>query len=674
MTGDSAETGGRALRGAGAGAAGRIGDEPLAGGLFEEPLYVQVYRPTEFDTAMDVPRLALDASRDCVHGWDITNPSLLVRNHSVLALFRASCIELRSRRKHRWYSKLILGTAPAASLRAGNASWEWSKFHEVSDPRFNAQDPLVQECLLAGKDFSAGPEDPKLVLLGGKTYVVVTALDTLRTESVSLTEDDRPGCEESGLHGFLPHLFEVTSLEPFTYGRGVKLVFDGMGDVEKNWNFFSYRPPCHDHDAEHKLMAVYKVHPHTIVQVDVQTGEVRTAHVDESPLVAQLAQSVALDAGSFHGGSGTARITEKAVAGRIVWELHPGHCMAADANASGSAVRMVPCRPNDATALWMAARRFSRGLLRLEANPSLCLDSVNRSLLVSKCMPSRPEQIFEVAPSGDFGMLTDGSSGCVRGSAEATDAGGLSMSWCGGGEVVTESSRMARSFQFTGRQKRDYHLGVFHARPLGKHHLPYRNWPYRFSTEPPFEILEIGSEITPYLLTTPNPSYGVPVQFVTSIVYDRVVSQDLGNIIVGYGSGDTSARTFRMSLGEFESTFFGKNNASSAPDVFNGAAADIQLERRRALQTRSESSRLRTGPLVLPDSDAVNDLSRMNAIALGDDESLSSYLAGLGAETDAVTGAESEAPVWPAPLVSNRWRSKLGDADDADDVADPLAG
>merc|ERR1712232_1117631 len=91
-----------------------------------------------------------------------------------------------------------------------------------------------------------------------------------------------------------------------------------------------------------------------------------------------------------------------------------------------------------------------------------------------------------------------------------------------------------------------YNLGIFHH---GSPYEEYTNWPYKFEADPPFRILEVGEKLP--LKSAPNPLYRhMFVQFVSSI------SVHEGDVIIGYGVGDTHSHIFRMPLLAFEKLFF----------------------------------------------------------------------------------------------------------------------
>lgn len=620
-----------------------------------DPLYQRLYKPTCYDTMLQTPRLILDRSRKCLHGWDITNPALHFRNGSLLALFRASCIEADFGSHRRWYSKLIFGRANVSSIREELSEWEWSEFGEAGDPRFSANDTLKQECLLAHRDFSTGPEDPKMVTINGKVYVIITGLDTLPTGALPATEDERPGCLD---HGFLMHAYELESPQVFGYGRGVKLVKKGMGMIEKNWDFFSHPRE----EGGQDLMAVYRMQPRTIVKANLLTGEVTHEHTRYSSLVGKLAKAISMDTTAFHGGAGVAKVAHKHAAGRIAWRHIRGYCLKAVENVTGSPVVIGPCTVNNSKEFWHVVT--NPGVIASDANPELCLDSTGGNLSLESCHGHHPGLQFTTPSLGVFGSLADGNGSCVRADAEDGKEGTLTLVPCELGDDLQESKQRQQEFRFFGRLRRDYYLSVMHVTSLGAS-LPYRNWPYRFSVHPPFEILEIGGELTPYLLSSLNPSYGTPVTFVTSVLHDHVLDEGINNIVLGYGSGDSTSRIFRMPLDVFEKKFFGASNASFKPDALGGAAAAIQRRRLNMVHGHkaSPNRRLRSRSSEIGGDIEFKQMLQAR-MASAEEAELAS---GLGNHEDVMGGgSRADSLFWPEAPISNRWR-KSPDESDGDD-------
>lgn len=147
-----------------------------------------------------------------------------------------------------------------------------------------------------------------------------------------------------------------------------------------------------------------------------------------------------------------------------------------------------------------------------------------------------PHRIVSVdLKSGDVAFAHETPSPAV---GNLADQIGAQTSWFHGGAGVAQVKH--------GDQ--EYFLSIMHASSPPGEEVPYRNWPYKFSAKPPFEILEVGSMLP--LTLGRNPAYGDAVAFVTSVIFDD------GHVFIGYGSGDTSSRTFRLSLEEFEKRYF----------------------------------------------------------------------------------------------------------------------
>jgi len=94
----------------------------------------------------------------------------------------------------------------------------------------------------------------------------------------------------------------------------------------------------------------------------------------------------------------------------------------------------------------------------------------------------------------------------------------------------------------------EYYLSVAHLIVHVNGRKQYLNFPYRFRAESPFDITHVGKKLN--LVMSENPAYGEVIAFVTTCEYDQ------GDILIGYGSGDTSSRTLRVSIDAFNSQYF----------------------------------------------------------------------------------------------------------------------
>lgn len=118
----------------------------------------------------------------------------------------------------------------------------------------------------------------------------------------------------------------------------------------------------------------------------------------------------------------------------------------------------------------------------------------------------------------------------------------------------------------------EYFVSVVHviARRQGGY-KEYWNFPYKFQAHEPYKIFHVGKKLT--LKTSRNPAYNESwVAFVTTVLYDQ------GDVFIGYGSGDRSSRTLRMSLLEFDRKYFPSSLVEGEEDVAERLDADVELE------------------------------------------------------------------------------------------------
>jgi len=168
----------------------------------------------------------------------------------------------------------------------------------------------------------------------------------------------------------------------------------------------------------------------------------------------------------------------------------------------------------------------------------------------------------------------------------------------------SESESLRKLAHQLGVEPHDFHggAGVAHAWYNGQHFLSvlhaavhhkdgskeYWNFPYKFAHKHPYEILHIGKRLP--LKLKRNPAYGEMVAFVTTVMVDN------NDVFIGYGSGDRSSRTFRMSQREFETKFFSHTSLDQiegdlAEDV---DAADLGLLARPSRFNSSSAISIRT--------------------------------------------------------------------------------
>lgn len=254
------------------------------------------------DVLVEFPDLGLPTSigdKQCVGDkWGMTNPSFVVSGDNVKMAVRASCVTPGGETGYGaiWHSKLIIGEVAFKEFHGTSGAWSFSSLRVAQDPRFHVTSHARTECLLYDKDTSDGPEDPKIFTVDGHLYVLVTGYNT-----VDGGAGERPQCGE---YGVLPHLAEVMSVHPaVTFGPPVKLKFQDMHNIEKNWGLFVHTDPA---SGKEELMAVYSVVPHTIKRVDVHSGEVEPAYETPALFAEKFARMMGVDVDMFRGGAGMA--------------------------------------------------------------------------------------------------------------------------------------------------------------------------------------------------------------------------------------------------------------------------------------------------------------------------------------------------------------------------------
>ncbi|CAK0911911.1 unnamed protein product, partial [Prorocentrum cordatum] len=117
----------------------------------------------------------------------------------------------------------------------------------------------------------------------------------------------RASCRE---HGLVPFVAEVISGSPglVQFGPAVQLRLDDMQWVEKNWSPFRWEPMGRPRDE--RLMMVYSIHPHRIVEVDPGSGETQFFCSTPSAPVAQLFHKYGWDPRGAHGGAGVVALKD----------------------------------------------------------------------------------------------------------------------------------------------------------------------------------------------------------------------------------------------------------------------------------------------------------------------------------------------------------------------------
>lgn len=363
----------------------------------------------------------------CIEGVHHINPSFLVHSdtHEVWAVFRTLCLRCDSDScgpgERTWHSDLSVARATMSDFVESRDVGDWTDFGNVADPRYLLQPShevhsevrrgtkgsdrmTLRECNAKPSpetDNAEGPEDPRLFKVGGKTYVLFTG-----TQMVPPASHGRASCRE---HGLIPFVAEVRSQGlSVEFGPAVQLRLDDMQWVEKNWSPFRWEPIGHPHDE--KLMMVYSIHPHRILEVDPDGGEARFLCSTPAVPVVQLFHKYGWDPRGAHGGAGVVALKD---------------------------------------------------------------------------------------PDGG-----------------------------------------------------PYFLSVFHHITDWRDGEEYFNFPYKFASEPPFQILDVGRPIE--LQTKVNPMNGAKIQFVSSLAVFQ------GQLHVGYNAGDTESRLLQIPLDELEKTYFAK--------------------------------------------------------------------------------------------------------------------
>ena len=86
--------------------------------------------------------------------------------------------------------------------------------------------------------------------------------------------------------------------------------------------------------------------------------------------------------------------------------------------------------------------------------------------------------------------------------------------------------------------------GLFHAQSVEGEYLHFA---YRFSPEPPFEVLQVSEQLP--LLGRKSSTSRYPFAFATGLV----VTEDV--VLISYGSGDSESRLLAIDLNELDEYF-----------------------------------------------------------------------------------------------------------------------
>jgi len=235
---------------------------------------------------------ALVSGGPCLGGWNAINPSFspIPGSSDFAVAMRGLCLQ-KSNGHASWFSKMVVGRIPASDIRGSRTSFHWKSLQVAPDLRKTGSS--LKECHLPGLDKAQGPEDPRLVKTQDGLYAIVTGYNVVEHHG-----DGSPVC---GKHAMLLYAAKVENLSPPKFGHPVRLTFDGMGKVEKNWAMFT--PPS---VGGSNVFAVYSVFPHTIAKVDLSHGHVDFIAHSESAALKKLAHQLGVEAHDFHGGAGVA--------------------------------------------------------------------------------------------------------------------------------------------------------------------------------------------------------------------------------------------------------------------------------------------------------------------------------------------------------------------------------
>jgi len=286
--------------------------------------------PLVKDALMPTPQLSPDQELPDPDGWYflenqpfVTNPSLIIRGDEAWMFLRRlrhlGCDD--SKKIGGWLNDMVFVSMSLEDLRHPATSGEYShgqysQYVVAPDARFQDANDTLVECshnsrkdaskcseITTGFQLTFGPEDPRMFVFDGKTYMYMVATDVISNSANAEIDllSGRPNCSDISPYGQFLHMAEIIQTHPsIVYGPTVRLIKDPMEHVEKAWSMFEYKPP----QGNPQLLAVYSVSPHTILLIDPATGNTTTMHAEASQHLAHLANSRHVDETEFHGGSG----------------------------------------------------------------------------------------------------------------------------------------------------------------------------------------------------------------------------------------------------------------------------------------------------------------------------------------------------------------------------------
>lgn len=236
------------------------------------------------------------------------NPSFIKKNEEEMWMavrILKLCRSIASWNYTHWYNQLAFGSILISDMKEGNSGWNFTSFQLLGhqdDPRKHNE--MTTECVAQPLCYTMGPEDPQLFTINGQTYVMFVASDFVKPLLGSGEEEIcgvsnmhcRPRCSKHGLH---PHIAPVYAVYPeLKIGASFPAQVEGGGWIDKNWGLFPFAVP----GSQEKLLGVYWIHPHIIIELDMTTGKGTHVYETKSPWTEQLAKEIHIQPDDFHGG------------------------------------------------------------------------------------------------------------------------------------------------------------------------------------------------------------------------------------------------------------------------------------------------------------------------------------------------------------------------------------
>jgi len=245
------------------------------------------------------------------------NPALLILDDAGTALAASRRFHLDS--SQHCFSDIAVGQLPLQRFLSLDRDWNLEHYTMLEDPRGVSRDVNV-ECSAEGKEFAFGPEDPKFFLLENKIYISIVGTEMVLDPHYDIKDFlHRPKCTET--QGMQHHIAELV-----TSGKGlkvrpetvVKLRTENMAKEERNWNLFTWTNP----QGGQRLHAVYRVCPHTILDVDVSTGKSPRLYETYSTKLDTFMRQWNLISEDVHSGAGVAYVSNENGSSYYISALH----------------------------------------------------------------------------------------------------------------------------------------------------------------------------------------------------------------------------------------------------------------------------------------------------------------------------------------------------------------